>query len=57
MEATDYGKKWQLLASAPSASSEQQEWIDILDNIPNIRATVAIGLKEAISIVEESENL
>jgi hypothetical protein len=57
LEATDYGKKWQLLASSPSASSEQQEWIDILNGIDNVRATVAIGLKEAIRIVEESENL
>ena len=56
-EATDYGKKWQLLKNAPHASSEQQEWIDILNGIDNVRATVAIGLKEAIRIVEESENL
>lgn len=57
LEATDYGKKWQLLKNAPHASPEQQEWIDILNGIDNVRATVAIGLKEAIRIVEESENL
>jgi hypothetical protein len=57
MESTDYRKDWKLFANAPSASSEQQEWINVLDNIPNVRAIVAMWLKEAIRIVEESENL
>lgn len=57
LEATDYRKDGKLLANAPSASLEQQEWINVLDNIPNVRATVAMWLKEAIRIVEESENI
>lgn len=57
LKPTDYGKKGQLLASAPCASPEQREWIDALDAIENVRATVAIWLQEAIRIVQESENL
>lgn len=53
----DYRKDGKLLANAPKPSEEQKKWIQELDKIENVRSTVAYGLKEAIRIVEESEEL
>lgn len=53
----DYKKNGWLLASAPHPSDEQKKWIQALDNIDNVRSTVAYWLQEAIRIVEESEEM
>lgn len=54
---SDYRKDWKLLANAPKASKEQEEWIAILDSIDNIECKLVYGVKNAIDMIKEYDKI